>query len=82
MNVTIFSTSTCAACHVLTAWLDKEGIAYEKKITDENPAAMAEFMLTNDGMIGVPFSVITDDAGKETKISGYNQPKFKQALGL
>ena len=80
MKITIYSTAACAACHTLTAWLDKQNIAYEKKITDENEAYMAEFMEVNDGMIGVPFTIITGDDGEETKISGFDQNKFKQAL--
>jgi glutaredoxin len=82
MQVTIYSTTTCSACHALTAWLEKINVKYDKKITDEDEAAMMEFMSLNDGMIGVPFTVVTDDAGIQTKISGYDQPKFKKALGL
>jgi glutaredoxin len=82
MTITIYSTSICAACHTLTQWLDKINQPYTKKITDEDPAAMAEFMGVNDGMIGVPFSVITDDDGQQTKISGFDQGAFKRALGL
>ncbi len=82
MNVTIYSTSICAACHTLTQWLDKQEVPYQKKITDEDPEAMMDFMSVNDGMIGVPFTVITADDGSVTKISGYDQGKFKAALGL
>jgi len=82
MTVTIYSTSICAPCHSLTAWLDKLNVAYTKKITDEDPTAMAEFMTVNDGMIGVPFTVITDEAGTQTKISGFDQGKFKKALSI
>lgn len=82
MQITIYSTSSCAACHTLTDWLDQKGFAYTKKVTDEDPAVMAEFMAVNDGMIGVPFTVISDDSGKETKISGFEQSAFKQALGV
>ena len=82
MSIVIYSTSTCSACEVLMEWLDKQGISYDHKITDEDPAAMAEFMSVNDGMIGVPFTVITAEDGTQTKISGYDQLKFKQALGL
>lgn len=82
MTITIYSTSICAACETLTRWLDKQDIKYSKKITDENPTAMMEFMAVNDGLVGVPFSVITDDAGMVTKISGFDPAKFKQALAL
>lgn len=82
MSITIYSTTTCSSCHVLTEWLDKQGIAYDKKITDTDPALMMEFMSVNDGMIGVPFTVIKKDDGSEVKISGYDQAKFKEALSL
>ncbi len=82
MQITIYSTSVCAACHSLTDWLDKLTQPYDKKITDEDPQAMIDFMAANEGMIGVPFTVITDDAGKETKISGFDVGKFKQVLGV
>ena len=82
MNVTIYSTTTCATCHLVTNWLDKQNITYKKLNTDEDPEAMISFMSVNDGMIGVPFTVITDDAGAETKILGFDQGKFKTALGI
>lgn len=82
MHITIFSTTSCATCHLVTNWLDKHAITYEKKNTDEDLGAMAEFMTVNDGIIGVPFSVITNDAGETTKILGFDQSRFKQALGL
>ena len=82
MTVTIYSTSICAACRTLTGWLDKQHVPYTKKVTDEDPAVMAEFMAVNEGNIGVPFSIVVDDAGQETKIPGFDQAAFKQALGL
>lgn len=82
MEIIIYSTTTCAFCHVLTAWLDKEQIAYTRKMTDEDNSAMAEFMSVNDGNFGVPFTVIKDSSGNETKILGFDQPKFRQVLGI
>jgi glutaredoxin len=81
MNITIYSTTTCATCHLVTGWLDKQGVAYTKKNTDEDPAAMTEFMEVNEGHIGVPFTVIEND-GQTTKIANFDQGKFKTALGL
>ncbi len=82
MNITIYSTSICAACKSLGDWLHKNGFDYTKKITDTDEAVMAEFMSVNDGMIGVPFSVITTDSGEQIKISGYDQKAFKSALKI
>lgn len=82
MNVTIYSTTTCATCHLVTGWLDKQGVKYTKKDTDVDEPTMDEFMAVNDGMIGVPFTVVTDKDGTATKITGFDVQKFKQALGL
>ena len=82
MNITIYSTTTCSSCHALTGWLDKQGLDYTKLNTDEDDQAMADFMKVNDGMIGVPFSVVTSDAGETVKIPGFDQGKFKSVLGL
>jgi arsenate reductase-like glutaredoxin family protein len=82
MTVTIYSTSICASCNSLADWLHKNGITYTKKITDTDDAIMSEFMSLNDGMIGVPFTVITTDSGEQLKISGYDRKAFKNALNL
>ncbi len=82
MKVTIYSTSICAACETLTRWLEKSNIAFNKRITDTDPKIMEEFMSVNDGMIGVPFTIITKDDGSLEKISGFDQKKFKAALNI
>ena len=82
MDITIYSTTTCTFCHVLTVWLDQHKISYTKKITDEDPVAMEEYLSVSDGAIGVPFTVIKDAHGKVTKILGFDQKKFKETLGL
>lgn len=82
MEITIYSTSTCSACHVLTAWLDKQHITYTKKITDEDTAAMVEFMSVNDGMVGVPFTLIKKGSTVVAKIAGFDQKQFKSVLNL
>ena len=82
MKVIIYSTTTCSFCHTLTTWLDKQDIAYTIKMTDEDDAAMAEFMTVNDGQLGVPFTVIENGTGEQAKIMGFDQRKLKQALGV
>lgn len=81
MNVTVFSTTNCGICHAVMQWLDKQNIKYENKIVDESEGAMNEFMQVNDGMIGTPLTVIEVD-GETARISGFDQPKLKTALGL
>lgn len=82
MNITVYSTTTCSTCHILTQWLDKQGLEYTKKNTDEDGTALMEFMGVNDGMIGVPFTVINHDDGSQTKFSGYDIPELKKLLNV
>ncbi len=82
MNITIYSTSICASCNSLGDWLHKNGFEFTKKITDTDDEVMAEFMSINDGMIGVPFTVITDEENREIKISGFDIKAFKKALNI
>ncbi len=82
MQITMYSTISCTTCVGLGKWLEQEGFQYQKKMTDSDETLMAEFMNVNDGMIGVPFTVITDDEGTVTKISGYDRGKFKKVLGI
>jgi len=80
MNVTIYSTTTCSFCHALKDWLDKQNISYDYKLTDEDDAAMAEFMAVNDGMLGVPLTIIKKDDGSEAKILGFDKEKLTKEL--
>lgn len=82
MQITMYSTTTCTTCIGLEKWLTQEGFAYDKKMADSDDSIMAEFMSVNDGMIGVPFTVLTADDGTVTKISGYDRAGFMRALGI
>ncbi len=81
MNVTVFSTTNCGICHALMQWLDKQNVQYVKKVVDEDDGAMEDYMAVNDGAIGTPFTVIKNN-GETTKISGFDQGRFKKALEL
>ena len=82
MDITIYSTSTCADCRGLTNWLDSQNISYKKILTDQDPAGMAEYLKINDGVLIVPFTIIKDTDGNITKIIDNDQAKFKQVLGI
>lgn len=82
MHITIYSTTTCTYCHALKAWLEQRGFAYDYKLTDEDPAAMQEFLSVSDGALGVPFTVVTDEQGNTSKILGFDRPKLQSALGM
>ncbi len=83
MNITIYSTSTCAICHAQMQWLDKKGFSYTDVIVDESDEAMNQLMSATGGMMQVPpFTVITKDDGTEEKIQGFDYKKLAIILGV
>jgi glutaredoxin len=82
MEITMYSSSTCTTCVGLGNWLNQSGFEYTKKMVDESPAVMEAFLEVSNNFIGVPYTVITNDQGHQTKIPGYDRKAFKSALGL
>jgi glutaredoxin len=82
MNIIIYSTTTCAFCRAEAEWLDNQNIKYEKKVVDQDQAAMNEFMSVNEGQLGVPLTIIKSDDGKEVKVLGFDKAKLSSAIGL
>jgi glutaredoxin len=82
MEITIYSSTTCTTCIGLGKWLNQNGFQYTKSMVDSSPEIMEEFLAKSDGFIGVPFTIITDENGHETKIPGYDRKAFISVLGL
>lgn len=80
-NVTIYSTATCGFCKMLKSYLNDKGVKYEVKMADEDQS-LAQELYEKSGQLGVPFTVITDEDGKEENILGFDRPKIDAALGL
>ena len=80
-RVTIFATTSCSFCRAEATWLDEHGVAYTKKFVDQDPEAMQEFMSVNDGLLGVPLTII-ERQGHETKVTGFDPEKIGKALKL
>ena len=78
MNITIYSTHTCAFCKMLKEYLDKKDVKYEIKYADEDPA-IAKELVDKSQQMGVPFTIVEKD-GKEEKILGFDKPKFDAIL--
>ena len=81
MNITIYSTHTCAFCKMLKDYLDKNNFKYEVKYADEDPL-LAQELYNKSHQLGVPFTIITKDNGEEVSILGFDKPKVDQALGI
>ena len=80
-NITIYSTATCGFCKMLKSYLNDKGIKYEVKMADEDQAIARE-LYEKSGQLGVPFTVITDEDGKEELVLGFDRPKIDAALGI
>jgi glutaredoxin len=80
-NITIYSTATCGFCKMLRGYLNDKGIKYDVKMADEDQA-IAQELYEKSGQLGVPFTVITDENGKEESILGFDRQKIDSVLGL
>ena len=74
MNVTVYTTPTCAYCYQAKAFLSQQGVRFvEKNVAADRRAA--EEMIRVSGQQGVP--VITVDG---EVVIGFNQPRLMQLL--
>lgn len=79
-KVTVYSTSTCPYCVMLTRWLNDKKIDYTEYKVDQNPFA-AQSMVSLSGQMGVPFTTI-EDGDEMTKILGFDVPKLQSSLSV
>lgn len=80
-KVTIYSTATCGFCHMLKSYLDSYGIEYTEKRADKDQKLAME-LYQKSGQLGVPFTIIEDDDGKQQGVLGFDRPKINAALGI
>jgi len=80
-KVTVYSTSTCGFCKMLREFLDENKIIYTDRDVTEDEAASRE-LVEKSGQMGVPVVIITDDAGKEKVIVGFDKDKIKESLEI
>lgn len=80
-KITIYSTATCGYCKMLKSYLMSKNIKYTEKHADEDQKIAME-LYEKSGQLGVPFTIIEDEKGKETNILGFDRPKIDHALGL
>jgi glutaredoxin len=80
-KISIYSTATCGYCKMLKSYLQSKNIAYEVKMADEDPN-LARELYEKSGQLGVPFTIIETDEGKEEKILGFDRPRIDEVLNL
>lgn len=78
-KVTVYSTATCAYCHMLKKYLEDNKIDYTEKRVDEDYQAAQE-MVAKSGQLGVPFTVIKDEKGYEQSILGFDVVRINSIL--
>lgn len=80
-KITVYSTTTCPYCVMLSRWLKEKNIDFSEYKVDINPIA-AQSMMSLSGQRGVPFTTIESEDGSMEKILGYDVSRFKAALGV
>ena len=80
-DITIYSTATCGFCKMLKSYLNDKGISYNVKMADEDESIARE-LYEKSGQLGVPFTIIKDENGKEEAVLGFDRPRIDAALGL
>ena len=78
-KITVYSTTTCPYCHMLTRWLKDKEINFTEYKVDQNPFA-AQMMVSLSGQMGVPFTTIEGEGEETVKILGFDPTKLQQAL--
>lgn len=80
-KVTIYSTATCGYCKMLKSYLQSKNIDYNVKMADEDHN-LARELYEKSGQLGVPFTIIETEDGKEEKILGFDRPRIDEVLNL
>ncbi len=79
-KITVYSTTTCPYCKKLVHWLDDHKLEYTEYKVDLNPYA-AQTMVMLSGQMGVPFTTV-EEGGEQTGVLGFDEPRFKELLGV
>ena len=78
-KITVFSTTTCAYCHMVKEWLKNKGLDYEEVILDKDPTRQQE-VLQKSGSLSVPVTIVEQDDGMEQVVIGYNPGQLASAV--
>ena len=72
-RITVYTTSRCAHCHRLVAFLRQQGIRFSEQNIEHNRRAFIEFQ--RHGGKSVPLTLIG-----QNRLDGFNPDKLKKAL--
>lgn len=82
MNIVIYSTASCPFCGMLKDYLSQKGVSFIEKLVDQDEAAREEMISVSGGFMGVPFTSITRDDGKNETIMGFDKGRIDSILGI
>lgn len=74
MNVTIFTSNTCAYCKMAKEYMDEKGVSYVEKNVSTDAEARQELM--SKGFMGVPVIMVDDET-----VQGFDKARLDSLLG-
>lgn len=80
-KITVYSTTTCPYCRMLTNWLNENGVRYTEYKVDQNPVA-AQNMIRLSGQMGVPFTTVEDGDELVDRVVGFDTARLTKVLQL
>ncbi len=80
-TIEIYSTPTCHFCHVAKDFFNDHNVSFtDYNVADDMDKRKESIELS--GQMGVPVISITDEAGEQTIIVGFNEPVIREKLGI
>ncbi len=80
-KLTLYSTATCPYCRMEKEYLEKNKVAFDLVMVDEDRKA-AEEMVKKSGQMGVPQTVVRFDDGDEEVIVGFDRARLAELAGI
>ena len=80
-KVTMYTTRTCPFCKMQKDYLVSKSVSFSEILVDEKPDEALK-MIEISGQMGVPFTVIVGDDGKQVNILGFDKARIDEALGI
>jgi glutaredoxin 3 len=78
-NITLYTTNTCAYCHMVKKYLAAKGMNFEEVNLDEHPHRQAE-ATSLSGAMTTPVTVVTKQDDTREVIVGYNLARLAPAV--
>ncbi len=80
-KVTIYTTPTCGFCKMTKAFYKENNVQYNE-VDVSTDQEKANEMIQKSGQMGVPVNVVTDEAGKEEIVIGFDRARLAKLLDI